>query len=470
MPKKKKPAVEPEKLYASLLPGRKAEAAEAAAALAEGEAPPKGAKRLAQAIDKMDAGDVADLLETLPPEHRQEVAAAAPRPLFAEVLGDMSEAAARTTLEGMGGEELAKLLGACDDEQAAALLRLLGPKRRSEMITAAGLGSNAKLLRLLAFAPDTVGEIMDHYHVAAAADETLAALAARLKGMGDLPNHCDKLFITADGRLAGVLPLKRIILADGGRPVSEVMVAERVHRLRPEMSIEEAAALFERYDLISAPVVREDDAVIGRVTIDEIMFHLRHDQHEELLAATGMRDEEDLYAPMAQRLRNRGFWIFINLIAAFLVSRVVGAHEHAIAEIVALASLMPIIASMAGNTGMQTATLTIRALTLRQITGANWPRLLLSELGLSLLNGAFWGVVVGLFSLVFYRDLGLAAVLTVSMALVFFFAAASGFLIPLLLEKLKGDPALGTAVIVTTLTDCLGFLIFLGLAARFLVA
>lgn len=470
MAKKKTAAPDSDQLYASLLAGRKAEAAQAAAVLAEGGPAPQEAGRLAAAIGALYAGDVADLLETLPPAQRREVAAAAPRELFAEALDDMSEVAARAILVDMGREELGGLLRTCDDERAAGLLRLLAPKRRSEMIAAAGLAGNAKLLRLLTFAPDTVGEIMDHVHVDASGEETVAAVAARLRRLGRLPKHCDKLFVTAAGRLAGVLPLKRVVLEDGERLVSEAMVAERVHRLRPEMGVEEAAELFERYDLISAPVVREDDAVIGRVTIDELMFRLRQDQHEDLLSSTGMQDEEDLYAPMAQRLRNRGFWIFINLVAAFLISRVIGAYEHAIVEIVALASLMPIIASMAGNTGMQTATLAIRALTLRQITGANWHRLLLSELGLSLFNGLFWGAVVGLFSLVFYRDPGLAAVLTGSMILVFFLAAAAGFLIPLLLQKLKGDPALGTAVIVTTLTDCLGFLTFLGLASRFLVS
>lgn len=462
---------EQERLYASLLASRLEQATAAAAEIAAGaEDGSTAAARLAEAVAALLTADLADMLETFSPAQRMAVAAALRPARLADVLTDMSEVAARAMLVGMDQEQLSATLRACEVDEAAGLLRLLGPKRRAEMIAAAGFRDHTQLLSSLTFAPGTVGEIMEYFKFTVAATATVAEIAQQIKRAGKLPPHCDKLFVVnEDQHLAGVLPLKRIILSDGSTPVSEVMVAERVHRLRHDMSIEDATAIFERYDLISAPVVDEHDAVIGRVTIDELMYHLRQDQHDELLAATGMQDEEDLYAPLAQRLRNRGFWILVNLCAAFVVSRIVGSYEGTIVQLVALASLMPIIASMAGNTGMQTATLAIRALTLGQITGANWLSLLRSELLLSLINGLFWGLVVGLFSLAFYQDGGLALVLMLSMVLVFFLAAAAGFLIPLLLQRLKGDPALGTAVIVTTLTDCLGFMVFLGLATRLLI-
>ena len=425
---------------------------------------------LQEEIAKLFEADIADLLETLNPRLREIIVKYIPNKLLANVINDMNIEAAVALLGVLDDQDIIAAIKAAEDlEDIEGMLRCLGPKRRSEMIQLSGLANNVQLLRSLAFAPDTVGEMMEFFYVSIADDLTVAQVIGKVKQLGSLPPQCDKLFVTNDNKLVGVLPLKMLLLNDEDKVIKDVMVASNLHTTNPTMSIDEVADLFEKYDLISVPVLNQANEIIGRVTIDEVMYRIQQEQHSELFTSSGMQDEEDLYAPIVKKIQNRGFWIFINLITAILVSRIIGTFEGTIVQIVALASLMPVIASMAGNVGMQTATLVIRALTLNQINTSNWFNLFSREIFLGLLNGLFWGFLVGLFSLIFYQEIGLALVLSLSMTLVFVLAVASGFLIPITLRLVKGDPALGTAVIVTTLTDCIGFFTFLGLATKLLI-
>ena len=458
--------------YPQLLPERIQEITVALQALVDDEAAEleKSSLTLRTTLPLLHEADLSDLLETLHPNLRTQALTFIEEHRLAMIINDMNEATAIAVLGEIADDKLAQALAVSPElEEVEGVLRSLPPKRRADILQRAGLASNLSLLRSLSFAPDTVGEMMDFFQVTVSPEMNLSAVTAMIRKRGKLPSHCDKLFVTANLRLVGVLPLKTIILQDQDKQVADVMVSERLHTLTPTVSLEVAADLFERYDLVSVPIVNDNNDVIGRLTIDEVVYHLRDEQHADLLTSTGFQDEEDLYAPIKQRLRNRGFWIFINLIAAFLVSRVIGNFEGTILQIVALASLMPIIASMAGNTGMQTATLVIRALALNQISLQNWHLLLGRELSLGVVNGVLWGTLVGLFGFLFYQQWLLSVVLTISMLVVFVLAAIAGFVVPVLVQALKGDPALGTSVIVTTLTDCLGFLTFLGLATTLLV-
>lgn len=464
--------------YDGLLEGRTAEIVEALERLADAADEAGGGDALAveelrTALRGMMAvlyeADLADMFEVLRPALRDVAAGLVDDARLAAVINDMSDAAGVAMAKHLSNERLEGALRACDDtEEIEGLLRLLAPKRRSELLLSTGLSKDVSLLHSLSFAEGTVGELMDFFHVCVDSGSTVAAVQAELRRRRTLPSQCDKLFVTKSDRLVGVIPLKRLLLHPPESKVRDVMVGERLHTLQSTDSVDDAVNLFERYDLVSVPVLNHFGEVMGRVTVDEILGHMRADSHADMMVSSGLREDEDLYASVPRKLQNRALWIFVNLVAAFLVSRVIGGFEDTIVEIVALASLMPIVASMAGNTGMQTATLVIRALALNQIGMRNWYVLLGSELALGLANGLLWGTLVGLFSLVFYGDLMLALVLACSMTAVFLIAGALGFLVPVTVQALRGDPALGTSVIVSVSLDCLGFLIFLSLAAAVL--
>ena len=231
-----------------------------------------------------------------------------------------------------------------------------------------------------------------------------------------LPSHCDKLFVVdAWERLVGVLPLKRLLLNPPQTSVQQIAVSDNVYLFRPGDDIEKAAGAFERYDLISAPVVDDSGRVVGRATIDDIVEHMHESRERGLLSSAGIREEEDLFAPLPRRFMNRWQWICINLVAALLISRVVGVFEGAIAQLAALASLMPVVANMSGNIGNQTATLTIRALALDKINALNWREIMRGEFALSLINGLVWGGLTGLVVYLIYGRGDLAFVLSASM-------------------------------------------------------
>jgi magnesium transporter len=240
-------------------------------------------------------------------------------------------------------------------------------------------------------------------------------------------------------------------------------------QFNPSENAQDAAAAFERYDLVSAPVVDDDGRLVGRMTVNAVVDYIRQAQDAEMLTAGGLREDEDLFASVWKSVKNRWTWLAVNLVTAFIASRVIGVFEQSIAQLVALAALMPIIAGIGGNSGNQTITLIVRALALGQITGDNARKLFVKELGVSVLNGVIWGTVVGIFAFLIYHNWALGVVMTAAMLLNLLLAAVMGVSIPLLMEKLGRDPALGSSVLITAITDSGGFFIFLGLATLFLV-
>ncbi|MCY4325873.1 MAG: magnesium transporter [Betaproteobacteria bacterium] len=429
------------------------------------------AGNLAELIATLHRSEIADLIGSLPAGQRQEVWLRTDPQLLAEVASDLPEVVLADVIAASPDDLLVQALAApVSIDEKAALLRCASAQRQLLLIRKADLVEDRQLQDSLSYSYDAVGSLMDFEQVVVAADETVGAMRSRLEEMGDLPKHADKLFVTdADGRLCGILPLKRLLIARAHEKIGDRMVAESLHTLQPETDISDAAGMFERYDLVSAPVLDAAGKVCGRLTIDEIVAHLSEDKHAGMLNVAGVAEEYDLYAPLPRRLMHRGGWMLLNLLAAFLVSAVVGSFEDTIAQIVTLAALMPIVSSVAGSASMQTASVIIRALALDQIKLSNAPLLLGRELMLGLANGLVWGGLVGLFGYLVYADLALAAVLTVSQLAVFVFAAGIGFCVPLLVGAMRGDPALGAAVLVTVVTDCLAFLIFLGMATLLLV-
>lgn len=430
---------------------------------------PVAPQAVGELIGQMHEADIADALESVPPEQRAQVWELIDADLRHEVLMELSDAARLPLLTDMPEQALAGLFRQMPDEEAADMLRDIRPAARARLIRLAGLANNVQLRASLTFADDTVGALMDFDAVIVRETDSIGALRDRLQALGELPSHCDKLFVVnLRDKLCGVLPLKRLLLNPPDAVTREVMVSDNLHFFHPEDGVEEAAGAFERYDIISAPVLDEENKIAGRITIDEILDHLQQSRARGLINSAGVAEEEDLFAPLPRRFSNRWRWLFINLVAVFGISLVVGAFEDTIMRVVALAALMPVVAGMSGNVGNQTATLTVRALALDQINTLNWGAVVRGELLLSLINGLVWGALVGGFAWLIYGRLDLSLVLTASMTFCFAAAAITGFFFPLLMKKIGKDPALGASVVLTSVVDTLGFLVFLGMGAVFL--
>jgi magnesium transporter len=238
---------------------------------------------------------------------------------------------------------------------------------------------------------------------------------------------------------------------------------------QPDDDAHEAAQAFERYDLVMAPVVDAQNRLIGRLTVDAVVDYIRESSDSDMLSMAGLKEEEDLFSTVWRAARNRWAWLAVNLVTAFIASRVIGVFEGSIEKLAALAALMPIIAGIGGNSGNQTTTLIVRGLALGQINPANARRLILKELGVATLNGLVWGAAVGVFAWLLYSSVALGGVMALAMMLNLLVAAMAGVFIPLLMERMKRDPAVGSSVLLTATTDSMGFFIFLGLATQILL-
>ena len=250
-------------------------------------------------------------------------------------------------------------------------------------------------------------------------------------------------------------------------PVSSLMIVDTI-KLHSDEKAEQAAQAFERYDLVSAPVLDDAGRLVGRVTVNTVVDYIRSESESDVLNLAGLREEEDIFASVWKSAKNRWMWLALNLCTAFFASRVIGGFENTIEQFVALATLLPIVAGIAGNSANQTTTIIIRSLALGQITANNAQRLIIKELAIGLLNGIVWGGVAGLFAFFLYHNALLGLILTSAMLLNLLLGALAGLLIPLAMHRMGRDPAIGSSVMLTAITDSGGFFIFLGLAALFM--
>ena len=271
-----------------------------------------------------------------------------------------------------------------------------------------------------------------------------------------------------DDILLGVLPLKRLVVNDLAANVSDVMAIDAVV-FHPQDIADEAAKAFERYDLVTAPVVDNNNKLVGRVTVDAVMDFIRDETESDMLSMAGLREEEDFFASVWKSVQNRWAWLAINLVTAIVASRVIGLFEGSIEKIVALAALMPIVAGIGGNSGNQTTTMIVRGLALGQVASHNMQSLITKELGVALFNGLIWGGVLAVIASVIYSNYYLGLVMMAAITLNLLLAAIMGVMIPLIMNKFGRDPAVGSSVLITAVTDSGGFFIFLGLATIFLI-
>lgn len=424
--------------------------------------------RLEKMLSALHPADVARVMESLSPEDRKLVWEAELPERGGIILLELSDSVLKQIIQTTEEPALRHLLKQLDVDEIGYLAELLPQSVLHDRLQELTSEDKAWLTRALQYGNDSVGAMMDQDMILIQQDTLIEQVLKQLRQHKDLPPQSDKLFVTdRKGCLVGVLHWHSLVVNEPEQRVSDVMSQDYVS-FQAEDSAAHAARAFERYNLVSSPVVNSRGRPIGRLTVDEVMDFIRDDISEDALNAAGLQGEEDLFAPVWNSARNRWLWLSLSLLTAFIASRVIGLFEDTIAQFVALAALMPIVAAIGGNTGNQTTTLVVRGLALSQINAGNRRQLIYKEMKLSVLNGLVWGSVVGLFAYIFYGNFTLTLVIAAAMILTLLLAAILGLAIPLTLQSLKRDPALGSGVLVTALTDSMGFFTFLGLAALFL--
>lgn len=437
--------------------------------LTESSVQARNLSELQHFLEQLHPADIAHILEALPLDDRLLIWSMVKAEHDGEVLLETSDAVRATLITDMGSQELVAATEYLDTDEIADLAPDLPQDVMDDVFRSLPITEREQLRAAMSYPEDSVGALMDFDVITIREDVRLEVVLRYLRRLEEMPDHTDQLFVVdRTEHLKGVLLISRLLVSDPETLVADVMTKEMI-KLHPDHVAQQAANAFERYDLVSASVVDENDTLLGRVTVDTVIDFIRDKAENEALNLAGLSEEEDLFAPVLKSVKNRWVWLAINLVTAFIASRVIGFFEDSIERLVALAALMPIIAGIGGNSGNQTITMIVRALALDQINTSSAWKLISKEVGVSIVNGVLWGTVVGLFTFAIYQNAELGLVMTLAMILNLLLAALLGVLIPLTLRKFDQDPALGSSVMITAVTDSGGFFIFLGLATLFLL-
>ena len=415
------------------------------------------ASEIANAMSAMTVVERHRFWELVPEERQAEVLAKLGEQVRTELLGSLNLKDAVLATMGMDTPDLAEVIDEASTELQDAILESLDARDRTLVEDT------------LSYPEDCAGRLMERELLAIRADIRLDVVKRYLRQRGSLPRRSTALMVVdREGQFLGKLPLELLLTKDPEMKVAELMDASAVsvNILTP---LSEVANLFQRLDLVALPVVDDERRLVGRIVLDDAIELIRTETEKPMLQMAGLEEDEDLLAPIADSAKRRLFWLGINLITAFLAAAVIGLFEATLEKIVALAVLMPIVASMGGIAGSQTLTLAIRGLALDQITESNKRWLLMKEVAISVINGVVWAVVVGIIAWLWFGQIGISLILGVAMVINLLVAAVCGLAIPLILERFGQDPALSGSVVLTTVTDVVGFMSFLGMATLFLL-
>ena len=425
----------------------------------------RGAARM---IAAMHPAEIANLIESLPPAQREVVWNFVEPEIEGDVLVELSEEVRQAFIEGMDAEEL---LAAAEDMELDDLADLVGDLPEAvgaQLVKSMDAQDRERVNTLLLYEDDTAGGLMNTDTVSVRADVTVDVVLRYLRMRGELPDKTDRLFVVDRNDIyRGTVTLTRLLTEDPEKPVGDILDPE-APRIAPETTNNEVARLFQDRDLVSAAVVDTGGRLLGRITVDDVVDVIREEAAHEVMSSAGLRDEEDVFAGVIPSTRRRLVWLAINLATAFLASAVVSRFVGTIEKVAALAALMPIVASMGGIAGTQTVTLIIRGMALGKVEWVNAKWLLWKEIAVGGLNGLAFAIIVGSVTAVRYGVWNLAAIIAAAMLVNLLAAAMVGVLIPLLLRRMRIDPALSAGVILTTFTDCIGFATLLGLGTLFL--
>jgi magnesium transporter len=424
----------------------------------------KNISSLESLLGDLHPADIADILESLPVQKRLVLWDLVKSENEGDILIEVSDSVRQILIADMDSTELLAAAEQLETDEIADIAPDLPEEVLKDLLENLDIQNRERLQSALSYPEDSVGSLMEFEITTIREDLTLEVVLNYLRKIKKLPNHTDKIFVVdKDGLILGVLPLERIIVNAPTTIVKNIM-AKEVVLFKPEDLADEASNAFERYDLVTAPVVDENKKLVGRLTVEAVMDFIRQESDNEKFSMAGLREEEDIFSSIWKSVQNRWAWLAINLLTAFIASRVIGIFEGSIEKVVALAALMPIIASIGGNSGNQTTAMIVRALAIGQLTQSSIRSLLYKEISVALLNGLIWGSIVGLFAFYLYNNADLGFVMASAMVLNLILAAIMGVLMPLLMHRLGKDPAVGSSVLITAMTDSGGFFIFLGLA------
>ncbi len=421
-----------------------------------------------QILSDLHPADIANILGGLSPEVRATVWAQVHIQRMGEVLLELPEAVRVDLVKLMDDQALVAAAHALDTDDIADLIPDLSDEVIAEILLALDKQDRQRLDAVLSYPEDSAGGLMNVDAVTVRENITLEVVLRYLRRRGELPEHTNQLFVVdRSDRVVGVLPVARLLTMETRARVSQAMERDVV-KFTALAADKDVAAAFERYNLISAPVVDENNRLLGRITVDDVVDVIREQADRQVMAPAGLSENEDIFAPVVRTTRKRAIWLGINLATAFMAAAVVGLFEHTIEKMALLAVMMPIVAGMGGNAGTQTLTVVVRGLALGIVSESNARRLLMKELMVGVLNGLLWALTVGVATIFWHQNYLVALALALAMVINLAFAALSGVIIPIMVRKVGVDPAVASGVILTTVTDVVGFFAFLGLATLFL--
>ncbi len=415
-------------------------------------------------LNSLYPSEIADLLESLPLRERKFVWEMVDQDIEGEVLIELGDEARDSVIQEMEAEEVVAAVEHLDTDDMADLILSLPEAVIRETLSSMDKQRLQQVEAVLSYPEDTAGGLMELNMVTIRPNVTVDVVLRYLRRLGELPSHTDRLFVVDRfGRYLGTVPLDKVLTRPDDMLIADLIDA-KIEPVLDTMVATEVARLFQDRDLISAPVVDEHARLLGRITIDDVVDVIVDAADKTVMSSAGLTEDEDIFAPIIRSTRRRSVWLGANLLTAFMAAWVIGLFEATIQEIVALAVLMPIVASMGGIAGTQTLTLVIRAEALGQVGRSNARSLLIKESAVGFLNGLLWAIVVALVATLWFDNIKIGGVIAIALVINMLFAAVTGVSLPFILRKMNIDPALAGGVILTTVTDIIGFMAFLGIA------
>jgi len=426
-------------------------------------------RQLRRTVNALNAGEIADLLESLPPAQREIIWELIAAEDEGDVLVEVNDEVRATLIGVMETEELVAAAANLPLDDLADLIAELPETVNREVLRSLDASDRLRLQNVLKFDEDSAGGLMNPETVTVRPNVTLEVVLRYLRVRGELPGGMDAVFVVnRQGDYLGSLALSRLVTSDPECTVAEVMDTT-LPVIDTSMEAAQVATLFENYDMILAPVVDERGVLVGRINVDDVLDVIREEASHSVLSMAGLDEDDDMFAPIVASARRRSVWLGVNLATAFLAAWVAGLFEATLEEVVILAVLMPVVPSMGGIAGTQTLILITRGLALGQIERANARWLLQKEVGVAILNGIGWAVVVALVTWLWRGDWQIGVVIALALSVNLLFAAVSGFLVPISLKRFGIDPALAGGVVLTTITDVVGLVSFLGIGSLILL-
>ena len=418
-------------------------------------------------LSGMHPSEVAHSIESLPPKERKFLWSLIDTQDEGEIIAELHDEIQQELISEISAEELITILGDLELDEIVDILQVLPDRKTENILSAMSMRDRKRIREALEYPEDSAGGLMNTDIISVRPKHNLEVVMRYLRAQRELPKNTDQIFVVSrENKFLGSLPISSIIVSDPNLNVRELMETE-TQPLLVDLNDKDVSRLFEQNDWVSAPVIDKESNLIGRITIDDVVDVIMEDADQNFLGMAGVA--EDTFAPPARAAKSRILWLSINLLTAFIASMTISLFQATIDQIVYLAILMPIVASMGGVAGTQTLTIMIRGLTLQQINHSNLQWLYKREIAVSIVNGILLSILVGGITYFWFKDIIIATLICVAMIVNLVFSAIAGIFIPIILRKFNQDPAIAGSVVVTTVTDVIGFFTFLGLATIFLI-